>query len=266
MTAPTDSKAGQLPDLFPFLRDHAIGNVPSLLLAAASGTSALLVGMPLMRLSGLAAGIATFAVLGITHNVLRYWTKVWPGPQTLALVPETTGVLQAAVGAMIAVVVAFAYQRSRLGRLLRATREDPAAAQAAGIDVHRQRLVGVRAVGCAVGLRRRPLVHEIGTITTDAGLPRADVPDARDARRSAASTSLWGAVVGALSVSGLDSFLGDAEDGLHVVGLHVDFPAGRGSSWLGAVMALVLILRRPASPAVASSRSTGRGDRREETA
>ena len=51
MTAPTDSKAGQLPDLFPFLKDHAIGNVPSLLLAAVIGAVyALIVGMPLMRL------------------------------------------------------------------------------------------------------------------------------------------------------------------------------------------------------------------------
>ena len=32
------------------------------------GVFALVVGLPLMRLSGLAAGIATFAVLGITNN------------------------------------------------------------------------------------------------------------------------------------------------------------------------------------------------------
>ncbi len=35
--------------------------------------------LPLMRLSGLAAGIATFAVLEITHNVLRYYEKIGPG-------------------------------------------------------------------------------------------------------------------------------------------------------------------------------------------
>ena len=33
---------------------------------------AFVVGLPLMRLSGLAAGIATFAVLEITNNVLTY--------------------------------------------------------------------------------------------------------------------------------------------------------------------------------------------------
>ncbi len=80
MTVPLESKVGVLPDLFPMLRDHTIGNVPSLLLAAAvGGVFALLVGMPLMRLSGLAAGIATFAVLEITHNLLREWTKIGPG-------------------------------------------------------------------------------------------------------------------------------------------------------------------------------------------
>ena len=47
--------------------------MPSLALAAVAGAVfALVVGLPLMRLSGLAAGIATFGVLEITNNVLRY--------------------------------------------------------------------------------------------------------------------------------------------------------------------------------------------------
>jgi len=72
MTVPLDSKRGVLTELFPFLRDHTIGNLPSFALAAAvGGVFAFVVGLPLMRLSGLAAGIATFAVLEITHNVLR---------------------------------------------------------------------------------------------------------------------------------------------------------------------------------------------------
>ena len=73
-------------------RDHTVGNAASLLLAAAvGGVFAFLVGLPLMRLSGLAAGIATFAVLEITHNLLREWTKIGPGATTLSLVPESTG-------------------------------------------------------------------------------------------------------------------------------------------------------------------------------
>ena len=85
-----------------------------------------------MRLSGLAAGIATFAVLEITHNLLRYYEKIGPGLNTFSSVPETTGLRQAALGALLAVVIAFVYARSRFGRLLRATREDSAAARAVG--------------------------------------------------------------------------------------------------------------------------------------
>ena len=39
MTVPLESKLGVLPDLFPLLRDHTIGNVASLALAAPSGAS-----------------------------------------------------------------------------------------------------------------------------------------------------------------------------------------------------------------------------------
>jgi branched-chain amino acid transport system permease protein len=52
-------------------------------------------------------------------------------------------------------------------------------------------------------------------------------------------TSLWGAVVGALAVSGLDSLLAEAENGA----AGIDLPAGSRIVVVGALMALVLILR-----------------------
>jgi branched-chain amino acid transport system permease protein len=241
MTVPLESKTGILPDLFPLLRDHTIGNAASLLLATAvGGVFAFLVGLPLMRLSGLAAGIATFAVLEITHNLLREWTKIGPGATTLSLVPEH-GALQATVGALLVVVVAYVYQRSPLGRKARATREDPAAAQAVGISVHRQRLWAFTLSGALCGFAGGLLVHMLGSITTEqvyleltfltlAMLVVGGI------------TSLWGAVVGALAVSGLDSLLGNAEDGIGV-GFTVDLPEGSRLVILGALMALMLIVR-----------------------
>ena len=63
MTIPVESKSGVLPELFPLLRDHTLGTIPSLGLAAlVGGALALLLGLPLMRLSGLAAGIDYFGV------------------------------------------------------------------------------------------------------------------------------------------------------------------------------------------------------------
>ena len=242
LTVPAALKSSVLPGLFPILRDTTLGNVPSLLLAVgAGGLFAFAVGLPLMRLSGLAAGIATFAVLEITHNVLREWTKIGPGATTLSLVPETTGPLQATVGTLFVVATAFAYGRSRFGRMLRATREDPAAAQAAGIDVQRQRLWAFTLSGALAGFSGGLLVHMLGSITTEqvyleltfltlAMLVVGGV------------TSLWGAVVGALVVSGIDSFLTKAEEGVNV-GFTLDVPTGTRLVVVGALMALVLILR-----------------------
>ncbi len=242
MTIPLESKTGVLPELFPILRDHTVGNIVSLLLgAAAGGVFALLVGLPLMRLSGLAAGIATFAVLEVTHNILREWTKIGPGATTLSLVPETTDALQATIGVLVVVAAAFAYQRSRFGRRLRASREDTAAARGVGVSVHRERLWAFTVSGALAGFAGALLVHLLGSITTEqVYLELTFLTLAMLV--IGGLTSLWGAVVGALVVSGLDSFLIEAEQGVGV-GVTLDLPQGTRLIFLGAIMALVLILR-----------------------
>ena len=243
ITVPLESKKGVLTTLFPLLRDHTIGNVPALLLAAGlGGLFAFLVGLPLMRLSGLAAGIATFAVLEITNNVLQQWTRIGPGATTLSLVPESTGPLQATLGALVVIAVAFAYQRSRLGRQLRASREDPAAAAGVGVRVHQQRLWAFTLSGALGGFAGGLLVHQLGSITTDQVY--LELTFLTLAMLVVGGlTSLWGAVVGALAVSGLDSFLSQAEGGVHVVGHRFDLPSGTRLVILASLMALVLILR-----------------------
>ncbi len=242
MTVPLESKKGVLTELFPLLRDHTIGNIPSLLLAALlGGVFAFVVGLPLMRLSGLAAGIATFALLEITHNILQQWTKIGPGATTLSLVPETTGALQATLGALVAIAVAFAYQRSRLGRQLRASREDPAAARGIGVHVHRQRLWAFTLSGALAGFAGGLYVHLLGSITTEqVYLELTFLTLAMLV--FGGLTSLSGAVVGALAISGLDSFLSQAEQGVHI-GFKLDLPSGTRLVFLAATMALVLILR-----------------------
>jgi len=242
MTIPLESKQGVLPDLFPVLRDHTLGMVPSLALAAAvGGLLALIVGMPLMRLSGLAAGIATFAVLEITNNLLREWTKIGPGATTLSLVPESSGALQPVIGVLIAIAVAFAYQRCRFGRMLRASREDAAAAEAVGVNVHRQRLWAFTLSGALAGFAGGLYVHMLGSITTDSVYLELTFLTLAMLVVGGA-TSLWGAVVGALAVSGLDSFLSQAEQGISI-GVKVDLPQGTTLVILGSVMAAILILR-----------------------
>jgi branched-chain amino acid transport system permease protein len=58
------------------------------------------------------------------------------------------------------------------------------------------------------------------------------------------SSSLWGAVVGALAISALDSFLAEAENGVKIVGaFNLDLPSGTRVIVEGVLMALVLIAR-----------------------
>jgi branched-chain amino acid transport system permease protein len=242
LSMPVEEKPAIMPHLASLLRDHTVGNVSSLALAAAVGAAyALVVGLPLMRLSGLGAGIATFGVLEITHNVLRYWEKIGPGLNTFSAVPETTGLLQASLGATLAVVVAFAYRRSRFGRLLSATREDAAAARAVGVSVYRQRLIAFALSGALAGFAGGLYVHLLPVNTESVYLNLTFLTLAMLVIGGA--TSLWGAVVGALAVSAVDSFLAEAENGIHVFGQSLDLPAGTRIVVVGALMALVLILR-----------------------
>jgi branched-chain amino acid transport system permease protein len=157
-------------------------------------------------------------------------------------VPETTGALQATLGALVVIVVAFLYQRSRRGRLLRASREDPAVARSVGVNIHLERLLAFTVSGALAGFAGGLYVHLLGSITTEqVYLELTFLTLAMLV--IGGLTSLWGAVIGALAVSGLDSFLSRAEQSqVHVI---FTFTLWQGTRlvFLAAIMALVLILR-----------------------
>jgi branched-chain amino acid transport system permease protein len=242
LTVPPSEKPAIMPNLAGFLQHRHADNVESLLLAAlVGGIAAFLVGIPLMRLSGLAAGIATFAVLEITHNLLQYQERIGPGLNAFSSVPETTGLRQAAIGAVVCIVVAFLYARSRFGRLLRATRDDDAAARAVGASVYRQRLIAFTVSGFLAGLGGGLYVHLLPVQVNSVYLDLTFITLAMLVVGGA--TSLFGAVVGALAVSALDSWLSVAENGTSLFGWHIDLPAGTAEIVVGVLMAAVLILR-----------------------
>ena len=242
LSVPEQEKPATMPYLFDFLSSTTVGNIPSLLIAAAvGGIFAFVVGLPLMRLSGLAAGIATFAVLGITNNVLRYYEKIGPGLNTFSSVPETTDVAQATVGAVLVIAAAYAYQRSRLGRQLRAAREDPAAARAVGVSIYRQRIASFALSGFLAGFAGGLYIHFIPINVDAVYLDLTFITLAMLVIGGV--SSLWGAVVGALFVSALDSVLAEMEDGMTLLGRTIDLPSGSRIVVVSAIMALVLIVK-----------------------
>ena len=242
LTVPTSEKPAIMPNLADFLVHRHASNVMSLVIAAVvGGIAAFIVGIPLMRLSGLAAGIATFGVLEITHNLLTYEERVGPGQNAFSSVPETTGLRQAGIAAVVCIVVAFVYSRSRFGRLLRATREDDAAARAVGTSVYRQRLIAFTVSGFLAGLAGGLYVHLLPVQVNSVYLDLTFITLAMLV--VGGTTSLFGAVVGALAVSALDSWLAVAENGTSLFGWHIDLPPGTAEIVVGSLMAAVLILR-----------------------
>ena len=242
LTVPSDQKKFTMPGLAHFLVTTTVGNIVSLALAAAVGAAAaLVVGLPLMRLSGLAAGIATFAVLGITYNVLTYEQKIGPGLNAFSGVPQTTGIWQAAIAGLICATAAYVYQRTRFGRMLRATREDPAAATASGISIYRQRLLAFMLSGALAGFAGGIYVHLQPLQVKGLYLDLTFITLAMLVVGGAGS--LLGAVVGALALNGIFSFVSAATNTVDVFGWHLKVPAGTAEIVLGVLMAVVLILR-----------------------
>jgi branched-chain amino acid transport system permease protein len=242
LTVPSDQKKFTMPGLAHFLVTTTVGNIVSLALAAAVGAAAaLVVGLPLMRLSGLAAGIATFAVLGITYNVLTYEQKIGPGLNAFSGVPQTTGIWQAAIAGLICATAAYVYQRTRFGRMLRATREDPVAATASGISIYRQRLLAFMLSGALAGFAGGIYVHLQPLQVKGLYLDLTFITLAMLVVGGAGS--LLGAVVGALALNGVFSFFSAATNTVDVFGWHLKVPAGTAEIVLGVLMAAVLILR-----------------------
>ena len=243
MTIPVELKPTITPGLFSLLGEHSAGNVASLALAAvAGGVFALLVGIPLMRLSGLSAGIATFAVLGVTYNIFNNWTKIGPGPLTLTTVPETTDFVQATAEPVGVVTIAFSTSAAVSGggyappariRLRRDRDRHPSRAS-----------LVVRPVRSALRASRGLLVHLAGTLQArDVYLDLTFLTLAMLVVGGVGS--LWGAVVGALAVSALDTFLLKAESGeIGFVDDMLGKPLWGGSRLVGvaAFMAIVLVV------------------------
>ncbi len=229
--------------LFPLLRNHHLGNLATLLLAGVLGAAlAFAAGQMLVRLNGLAAGIASFAVLGITRNVLRNWNRIGPGAKAIPSVEETTGLAQSVWVLVFCIVVAWLYQRSRFGRRLRATREDPAAAQSIGVRIYRERLIALTISGGLSGLAGATYVHLLGSVNADqVYLELTFLVLAMLVVGGIAS--LWGAVVGALAVGLVNTVLVEGEKGHSLGGWHVTLPASSSNIVLAALMALVLLVR-----------------------
>ncbi|MDR5654592.1 branched-chain amino acid ABC transporter permease [Ruixingdingia sedimenti] len=205
---------------------------------------ALAVGGPIMRLSGIAAGIATFSLMFIIYIVLGNWNSVTGGQTSLMGLKGWVGLWPAGLFAIGAVALAWIYQETRWAIALRASREDQVAARASGIRVVRLRLgafvLGAFTCGVGGGLYG----HFQGTLRVENFY--LDPTFLYVAMLVVGGTrSLTGAVIGTVTVAALSEALRQVESGLPLpgTGLTLTAPAGLGDVVLAGLMLVILIYR-----------------------
>jgi branched-chain amino acid transport system permease protein len=141
LTMPAALQRSALRDLPQFLAGYELSFVGAmavvLVLAVLVG---LLTGMPLFRLSGSGASIATLALLIIIYTLLVAGREVTRGSQPFYGVPREVGLWTAVLVASCAIVLARLFRETAFGLAARAAADDERGAAAVGVDNRTARL------------------------------------------------------------------------------------------------------------------------------
>ncbi|MEI5680774.1 branched-chain amino acid ABC transporter permease [Mesorhizobium sp. CCNWLW179-1] len=203
-----------------------------------SGAVAAAVGVLIVRLSGIAASIATFAFLAIVFAVYSNWESVTGGTASISNIPVDVGPWMATFGAVGSVLVAFLFQSSRYGLMLRASRDEIVASRSCGVRVGYSRFAAWILSAVVAGAGGAFYSSYIGILSVDTFyLPLTFLVLAMLIVGGLQSVS--GAVVGAVLLTAVTEFLRLLENG----NAFVQLPKGLQEVGLGIVMILILVLR-----------------------
>ena len=192
--------------------------------------------------SGIAASIATFAMLAMVNSIYSNWESVTAATSSVVGIPILRTVWPYLVAAILAVFVSWAFIISRHGLALRAARDEPTAAAASGVDIARARLIAFVLSGAIMGMGGALYAHSIGIVTPDTfylGLTFTTL----SMLVVGGMFTLSGAVVGVLILSSLIQGLRWLEAGVQVGDTTLSLPGGVQEIALGIVMILILMFR-----------------------
>jgi branched-chain amino acid transport system permease protein len=241
MAAEPSWKQLMLPGLPEILRSEQYSFLAAITAAAVlSALVALCLGCAIMRLSGIAGSIATFAFLSIVYSVYGNWDSVTGGGSSLVGVPTTVGPWISWAFAILAVFLSCAFQHSRYGLMLRATRDDAVAASASAINIVRVRLIAFVFSAFLIGMAGGLYAFFLGILTVDTFyLPLTFTTLAMLVVGGIGSLS--GAVSGVILVTGIVEVLRLLEQGVTLGATMVNLPPYSQEIGLGVVVILVLI-------------------------
>jgi branched-chain amino acid transport system permease protein len=244
LTIPVIQKSFLLPELPGFLADAHFGTVTAAILAGlVAAVIGAIISIPIVRLNGLTASLAMFAFLVIVHEVARNWDAVTRGSRTMLGVPTNTTGTSALIWALVAIVVAYLYQRSSAGLRLRTSREDEYAAQAVGVSVPRERWIAFVISAFIIGIGGFLYAQHQGAFNPNEFFVQVTFLTIAMLVIGGLK-SLSGAVIGAASVSLLTTLFDSVEDGGTYGPIDFGGREGLSAALLAAFFLGVLIWRR----------------------
>jgi branched-chain amino acid transport system permease protein len=234
------SKLKGLPDIILDAKLHyGWGMLAATVFAA---VCAYLIGKVLMRLSGIAASIATFAMLAVIIQVYSNWDSVTGAQSSVVGIPIVRSIWPYFISATLTVIAAYSYSISRSGLALRSARDEAIAAAASGIDISRERLIAFVISGGIMGLGGALYAHSVGVVTPDTfylGLTFV----ALSMLVVGGMSSLSGAVLGVVVLSTIIQTLRWLEKGIDIGGSLIALPLGVQEIAIGVVMIVILMFR-----------------------
>lgn len=239
----------------PMTKDIFIPGLPAYLLANShhwliatiiggliAAIAAFISGLAMMRLSGIAASIGTFALFMSFYSLYLQWSTWTAGQSSLVGIPVTTTPWVAFWFCIVAMIGAFVYSRSKFGLALRASREDEVAAKAAGVNVTGERVISFTISAFFVGMAGGLYGHFLGLLTVDTFyLPMTFIT--LSMLVVGGMQSLSGAVVGTIVLSFVIELLRKAEKGFSLGETSISLPASSAEVGLGVILLLILIFR-----------------------
>ena len=242
-TIPTERKVALFEEMPTALLEAHLPMVPAILVGGLiAAIVATIVGPPLMRLSGLTAALGTFAFLMIVFTVANNWSAVTNATTGLFGIPRTLGIGSALLWVVAMLAAAFLYQRTGGSLRLRASREDEASAQAAGVGIMRERSIAFVLSAFVVGVGGGILAQSLGSIQPGSFfLTKTFLIIAMLVLGGAFSLS--GAVIGTITVTVISELLRNVEEGFQVGAFVISAPTGLREVGFALLLIATLALR-----------------------
>lgn len=229
-----------LPD---FLLENTIPDWGALLASGVfAAMCASIVGVILIRLSGLAAAIATFAFLSVISIVYSNLDRVTGGTSSLIGIPASLNVFEISVVTALVLAIAYGFKVSRYGLMLRASRDDYFAAKASGIRLYQLRFVAFILSCFLSGIAGAMFAHFLGVLSVD-GFYLQMTMMVIAMMVIGGARSITGCVVGVAFVTILNLVLRSVENGVEIAGVAITIPTGSQQVAVGLILLLILIFR-----------------------